>query len=235
MFAHLHVHSTASDGSASPAELAQAAAQLGYTTLALTDHNTTSGHAAFLDACRHYGIQPIVGAEVWVIGPDLTRGHLLVLPYTPQQRAKLAVIAGRSNLRLGQLADCGVVTSACLGGLVGRALKAGDYWAARDAAIACREALGHQFYLEVQPTFGAVMGWVFSLGRELGIPVIATNDVHHLDEGPLDLATPEQMRARSPFTQYQLALEAAGALAQALVDHAQTYPTEGGSALGRSA
>jgi predicted metal-dependent phosphoesterase TrpH len=48
----LHTHSTASDGTDSPAELMQAAAGAGLDVVALTDHDTVGGHAAAVAALR---------------------------------------------------------------------------------------------------------------------------------------------------------------------------------------
>ncbi len=60
----LHTHSTASDGSLSPSELVQAAAEAGVTCLALTDHNTVSGLPEFLDAARRTPLRAIPGIEI---------------------------------------------------------------------------------------------------------------------------------------------------------------------------
>lgn len=46
MLADLHTHTTASDGTLSPAELLAAAEEAGITTLAITDHDTLAGCAA---------------------------------------------------------------------------------------------------------------------------------------------------------------------------------------------
>ena len=45
MRADLHVHSNASDGTDHPAEVMRRAARAGLDVVALTDHDTTAGHA----------------------------------------------------------------------------------------------------------------------------------------------------------------------------------------------
>ena len=45
-------------------ELVQYAKSLGYTSVALTDHNVMFAAASFIDACKKEGIHPIVGMEV---------------------------------------------------------------------------------------------------------------------------------------------------------------------------
>ena len=50
MRADLHVHSSASDGTDSPAELMRKAAAVGLDVVALTDHDTVAGHAEAIAA-----------------------------------------------------------------------------------------------------------------------------------------------------------------------------------------
>jgi predicted metal-dependent phosphoesterase TrpH len=58
----LHAHSTASDGTDSPAELLRAAVDAGLDVVALTDHDTTSGWAEALAACPA-GLTVVPGVE----------------------------------------------------------------------------------------------------------------------------------------------------------------------------
>ena len=76
MYAELHCHSAFSflDGASLPDELVPAALELGYETLALTDHNTVSGSMEFAVSARALGLRPIHGAEV-----DLDDGRHLTL------------------------------------------------------------------------------------------------------------------------------------------------------------
>ncbi|HXT35593.1 MAG TPA: PHP domain-containing protein [Chloroflexota bacterium] len=62
----LHTHSTASDGTLSPAELIERARQSGLTALALTDHDTVDGIAAALGACGGTGLAFFAGVELTV-------------------------------------------------------------------------------------------------------------------------------------------------------------------------
>ena len=59
----LHMHSTASDGSYTPSELARACKELGLEYAALTDHDTIDGVAEFLDEARRVGLRAISGLE----------------------------------------------------------------------------------------------------------------------------------------------------------------------------
>lgn len=61
-----HFHSLYSDGNVMPAEYVKAAVESNpdVSHLALSDHDTYNGCAKFLDACREYGIEGFVCAEI---------------------------------------------------------------------------------------------------------------------------------------------------------------------------
>ncbi len=75
-YVELHCHSAFSflDGASLPDELVPTALELGYRTMALTDHNTVSGSMEFAVSARALGLRPIHGAEV-----DLDDGRHLTL------------------------------------------------------------------------------------------------------------------------------------------------------------
>ena len=57
----LHVHTTASDGRSSPAEVVRLAADGGLDVLAITDHDTVAGIPAALEAVANTSLQLIPG------------------------------------------------------------------------------------------------------------------------------------------------------------------------------
>lgn len=59
----LHVHSTYSDGTLTPYELAKLAKDTGLTSFALTDHDTVDGIPDALSACQKFEIELIPGIE----------------------------------------------------------------------------------------------------------------------------------------------------------------------------
>ena len=64
-FIDLHTHSTASDGTATPAEVFQIARELQLSAVALTDHDTLGGLEEFMDASRnHPECEAICGVEL---------------------------------------------------------------------------------------------------------------------------------------------------------------------------
>jgi predicted metal-dependent phosphoesterase TrpH len=74
----LHVHSTFSDGSYTPEELAKLAAKASLTAIALTDHDSTEGLDRFLVACEKESVLGIPGIE---ISAEISEGTLHVLGY----------------------------------------------------------------------------------------------------------------------------------------------------------
>ena len=66
--ADLHVHTTHSDGACSPCEVVVAAARVGLSALAITDHDTVSALAVARPEAQHWGVELVAGVE-------LTCGH----------------------------------------------------------------------------------------------------------------------------------------------------------------
>lgn len=61
----LHTHSTASDGSCTPAEIVELASKAGLSAVALTDHDTTAGISEFLSAAEKFpSLMAIPGVEL---------------------------------------------------------------------------------------------------------------------------------------------------------------------------
>ena len=73
----LHIHSTASDGLYTPAELVQRALAKGLQIIALTDHDTTKGIEGALNAARGTGLTVIPGIEISTDVPGENELHIL--------------------------------------------------------------------------------------------------------------------------------------------------------------
>ncbi|MFF4896891.1 PHP domain-containing protein [Streptomyces sp. NPDC001068] len=84
----LHCHSTASDGTDSPAELVRNAAAAGLDVVALTDHDTTRGHAAAVAALPE-GLTLVTGAEL-SCRIDGVSMHMLAYLFDPEEPDLLA-------------------------------------------------------------------------------------------------------------------------------------------------
>ncbi|GGV66415.1 PHP domain-containing protein [Streptomyces griseoloalbus] len=84
----LHTHSTASDGTDTPAELVRKAAASGLDVIALTDHDTTRGHAEAL-AVLPAGLTLVTGAELSCRLDGISM-HMLAYLFDPEEPALLA-------------------------------------------------------------------------------------------------------------------------------------------------
>ncbi|MGW2487009.1 PHP domain-containing protein [Streptomyces sp. NPDC001606] len=84
----LHCHSTASDGTDTPAELVRGAAAAGLDVVALTDHDTTRGYAEAIAALPE-GLTLVTGAELSCRIDGISM-HLLAYLFDPEEPALLA-------------------------------------------------------------------------------------------------------------------------------------------------
>jgi predicted metal-dependent phosphoesterase TrpH len=102
MLIDLHAHSTASDGTDSPAELMAAAAAAGLQVVAITDHDNTGGWEPAL-AARPTDLGVIRGAEFSTLartGPRPVSVHLLGYLFDP---AHPAIVTEQARLRQERL------------------------------------------------------------------------------------------------------------------------------------
>jgi error-prone DNA polymerase len=204
-YVELHAHSAFSflDGASSPAELARAAARLGYPAFALTDHDGVWGSMEFVGACKE--VEACEGVEIRAItGAEVTVGdaHLTLLAEDGDGYRNLCrlLTAAHSHTREGPQRNAGqpsvtleqveehagglVCLSGCAGeGVLAAAWERGD--AAAAAAIA-RRLLGafgrDRFRVELQrPYWRHDRGrnrWLAGLAERLGVPAVATGNVH---------------------------------------------------------
>jgi predicted metal-dependent phosphoesterase TrpH len=97
----LHTHSTASDGTLTPAELVRAAADAGLDVVALTDHDNTAGWAAAADALPP-GLTLVRGAELscrWYAADTPVSLHLLAYLFDPEHPDLAAALTGVRQAR----------------------------------------------------------------------------------------------------------------------------------------
>lgn len=208
-FTHLHVHTGYSllDGAAKIKELVHRAKELGYDSLAITDHGVMYGVIEFYEACMAEGIKPILGCEVYVspgsrFDREVGKGddryyHLVLLAETDQGYHNLSKIVTRGftegfyykprvDMEVLEKYHEGIIAlSACLAGEVATHLRKNDYEGARKAAVKYRNIFGeNNYFLEMQdhgiPDQATVNAGVMRLSKELGIPMVVTNDSHYI-------------------------------------------------------
>lgn len=109
----LHVHSVYSDGGLTPEELAARARLHNVVALAITDHDSMSGTAEKIDACRRHGVECVVGLEL-SCELDGREAHILSLfanpesPWTGRVDELGAFRERRMELMLERLAALGI-------------------------------------------------------------------------------------------------------------------------------
>jgi predicted metal-dependent phosphoesterase TrpH len=89
----LHVHTTASDGALTPAEVVASALALGLSTIAITDHDAVSGIDEALEAARGTGLRVVPGVELSVDAAGIADVHVLGLLIDHRHPALNATLA----------------------------------------------------------------------------------------------------------------------------------------------
>ena len=98
----LHLHTTASDGALSPADLVARVAAAGITTLSVTDHDTTAGLTAARAAATARHLTFVPGIEITAV--EGTRDlHVLGYFFDEREPRLLAFLAGQRADRLRRI------------------------------------------------------------------------------------------------------------------------------------
>ncbi|HUV42952.1 MAG TPA: DNA polymerase III subunit alpha [Patescibacteria group bacterium] len=208
-FTHLHVHTEYSllDGLCKIDELLLKAIELGMDSIALTDHGVMYGAIKFYLKARDFGIKPIIGMEAYVanrsrfdkqakLGSD--QFHLLLLAKNEKGYKNLIELTTKAHLEgfyyrpridlelLKKHAEGLVVSTACLQGQIPQLLMEDNEEEAKKKAKDFLEIFDKNFYLELMSNKEKVQDKVnkglVKLSRKLGIPLIATNDVHYVEK-----------------------------------------------------
>ncbi|MBQ7089350.1 MAG: DNA polymerase III subunit alpha [Clostridia bacterium] len=214
-FVHLHVHTEYSllDGACRIPALVTRAKELGQTALAITDHGAMYGVIDFYKECKKQGIRPILGCEVYVAartmadkvhGPDSEYHHLVLLCENEvgyQNLLKLVSAAWTEGFYIKPRVDHAllekyheglIALSACLAGEIPHAIARSDFAAARRLVQWYAKVFGpDHFYLELQDhglkEQKELNGVLTRMGREFGIPLVCTNDVHYVGKEDADM------------------------------------------------
>ena len=207
-FTHLHVHTEYSllDGSSKINEITARAKELGMDSIAITDHGVMYGVIDFYRAAKNIGIKPILGCEVYVAPCsrfDKEAGmsedryyHLVLLAENNTGYANLMKIVSKGFVDgfyykprvdyevLSEYHEGIICLSACLAGEVQKYLQRGLYEEACKSALHYQEIFGKgNYFLELQdhgiPEQGFVNQQLIRMSKELGIELVATNDIHY--------------------------------------------------------
>src|SRR5690348_12444799 len=209
-FVHLHCHSEYSllDGANRIDDLIRRAQEFEQPALAITDHGNLHAAWEFQEQARKAKLKPIIGMEAYVApGDRRTRArangpsqkpyyHLILLAKDLTGYRNLVKLSSLAYMEgfytkprvdrelLAKYSEGIIVTSACMAGEIATHLMRDDQDAAREAASWYANLFKDRYYLEVQahdsPGQRDLNARVFGLAKELGLPVVATNDSHFL-------------------------------------------------------
>jgi len=211
-FAHLHVHTEYStlDSTVRTKALVARAAELGMPAVAMTDHGNLYAAVEFYQNATRAGIKPILGCEIYLAPASLydkketpgrkNSSHLTLLAKNETGWKNLVKLISIGHLdgdylgeprvdreQLALFSEGLICLSGCVNGAVNEWLQKNDVDAAREEAIGLRDMFGaDDFYLElndqsleIQQKFNEQLK---EFSEELGIKMVATNDVHFLNK-----------------------------------------------------
>lgn len=207
-FTHLHLHTEYSllDGACRIKPLIKRVAELGQTSVAITDHGVMYGAMDFYKEAKAAGIKPIIGCECYVAAESMydkqgvaskVRHHLILLCENNTGYRNLIKMVSdsftdgfyvkpRVDKELLKKHHEGLIAlSACLAGEVATKLLSGDYDGAKETALWYNETFGDgNYFIEVQnhgiPEQLSILPDLVRLSEETGIPLVATNDCHYI-------------------------------------------------------
>ena len=201
-YVELHCHSAYSllDGASHPDALVARAHRLGFSALALTDHDELGGAVAFAQAADDVGLGGIIGAEITVrheAPPDADDSHLVLLAATREGYANLSTIITRARMESGR-GQPGVsldvvarhaaglfALTGCPRGWVPRRIARGDPDGACEAAATLLDIFAGQVAIECWDhgldDERRLVPPLMAIARALDIPWVVTNDVHYAE------------------------------------------------------
>ena len=207
MFTHLHIHTEYSllDGMCRIPQLVSRAKELGMDSLAITDHGVMYGVIEFYLAAKEAGIKPIIGCEVYVAqnsrfshnASDKNNYHLILLAKNQTGYRNLIQLATKAHLEgfyykprvdkelLKEYHQGLIAFSGCIRGEVPQLILGGRLQEAKQTALWYKQTFD-DFYLEIQrhpiPELEQINQGLISMSSELDIPLVATNDVHYVNQ-----------------------------------------------------
>ena len=102
----LHLHTTASDGRLSPAQLVARASAAGLTTISVTDHDTVAAIGEVSEVARGVNVGVVPGIEITAVddGRDV---HMLGYFFDPESASLAAVLQRQRALRVARVREIG--------------------------------------------------------------------------------------------------------------------------------
>jgi len=183
-------------GASHPHELIETAAALGYSKVAITDRNTMAGIVRAHAAAKEQSISIIPACRL-----DLLDGpSLLAYPTDKEAYGRLSALLTQGNMR-AEKGSChislqdvyahakGIIFTLVMPGTLNRRFEFEPEFLA--AVEACREGFGRQLYLSASRSYlgndDKLIFRIAEVSKRLGIPVVATGDVHYHDSSRREL------------------------------------------------
>ena len=204
MFVHLRLHSEFSivDSTCRIDDVVKAAVDGHQPALAITDLSNLFGAIKFYKEARGKGLQPILGAEIFLEGLGVdphALSRIMVLVQSSQGYLNLSELLARAWTQnmvknnaviklawLQELSEGLILLSGAQAGPVGQALMQGDTSRAAEIALQLASIFTHRFYLELQragrPEDNAHVVAAVKLASRLSLPVVATHPIQFLTE-----------------------------------------------------
>ena len=197
------------DGVSTPEEYVDRANSVGMTAIAITDHGTLSGHRPMYRAAKTGGLKPILGVEGYITADrfdrrdksertmplDLVYNHIIILAKNQQgleNLGKLNEISWTEGYYrkpridfdvLDKYGDGLIISSACMSGLINKAIEVDDYAVAKKHLEWFGNRFGDDFYVEVMPhNPPEINRALIELADAGGYKIIVTPDCHHANK-----------------------------------------------------
>jgi len=194
------------DGVATPEEYCKRAKEIGMQAIAITDHGALSGHRPMYRAAKAEGIKPILGIEGYITQDrfdnrdkaerttplDMVYNHIVLLAKNQkglENLNKLNELAWTEGFYkkpridfeiLEKYKEGLIVLSACLSGLLAKAIEHKEYAAAKQHLKWFKERFGDDFYVEVMPHNPKELNnELLELADSLDVKSVVTPDCHH--------------------------------------------------------
>ena len=196
---HRHDECSTFDGFGKPAELAEYAKEIGYTSLGISNHGNTNSLVKHYRACKEYGIKPVLGVEGYFLPKykEQERGyHLCVFAKDNQGYTNMNTLQyeGEKQKYYNPIWDFKMLekyhkglicTSACVAGYLAQCIKNDDIDKAEKFIQKMKSIFDDDFYIEIQPYVISDPGLQekvnvesIKIAKRLKVKCILTSDSH---------------------------------------------------------
>jgi DNA polymerase-3 subunit alpha len=205
-FVQLHNHTAMGsllDSMVRVDELVEKAKELNMPSVAISDHGSLSSFVRLYKKCKENDIKPIFGVEMYMVDnmnikdKDEKKQHILLLAKNNKGLKNLFKIVTIGNKHfykkpqidfelLKKYKEGLIVASACLAGKISQLALSEQYQEMEQEIKKYKNEFGDDYYLEIMankmPDQIKVNKVLATASKRLGVPLIATNDIHYLNK-----------------------------------------------------